>query len=80
MSTPTVRAHLYTSDPLVTFVQRVPADDEYQDYYDLPEDLVARFETAERSLVEARDAIQKHIDDNQLTEREAPFWTERETD
>lgn len=70
---PTVRAHVYTSDPLVTFVERLRPDDAYQDFYELPDDLVSWFESSESSLTQARQAIEKYIADNKLTEQPAPF-------
>jgi hypothetical protein len=70
---PTVRAHVYTSDPLTTHVERLRPDDAYQDYFDLPDDLVSWYESSQDSLIQARQAIEKYIADNQLTEQPAPF-------
>jgi hypothetical protein len=72
---PTVRARVYEADPLVTFVDRLAADDELSPYHLLPEHLVEAFETADRQLTEARTAVEKYIADNRLTEHD-PAWTE----
>lgn len=68
--TRTVRANVYESDPLVTFVQRIGADDEWSDYYELPAELVDAFDAAEKALIEARRAVEKHITENRLTKVE----------
>ncbi len=62
----TVRANVYESDPLQTYVRHI-SPDEWTDYYELPEDLVAAFETAEAQLAEARKEVEAHISVNRLS-------------
>jgi hypothetical protein len=66
----TVRANVYESDPLTTFVERIGADNEWSDYYELPEPMIAAYESAEKALTEAREAVERHIADNRLTRHE----------
>lgn len=62
----TIRANVYESDPLLTFIERV-SPESWTDYYDLPEELVVAFEAAEKQITAAREAIEEYIRVNRLT-------------
>lgn len=68
-----VRARVYESDPLVTFVDRLDPDDTFSPYHELPDHLVTVFENADRQLTAARKAIEDYIAEHQLTEHD-PSW------
>ena len=73
MIRPTVRANVYESDPLITFVERLRDDDVDTDSYELPDDLVSWFESSERSLSMARAAVEKYIVDNKVAKQDATW-------
>lgn len=68
-----VRVAVYESDPLATFVERVTAENNWHDYYEIPESLILACEAAERQLDEARAAVEKYIADNHLPKHAAEY-------
>lgn len=59
-----VRVRLFESDPLQTFVERA---DEWDDYYEIPADLLLACEVAERTRAVAVEAVAGYIRDRGLS-------------
>jgi len=57
----TARAAVYESDPLLTFVERARG---WQDYYEIPSDMLDACEAAEKARAVAIDAVVKYIRDH----------------
>lgn len=66
------RVNIYEADPLTTFIERLN-DGDYYDWWDIPDDLVDAYESAEKQLHAAREAVQAHIRDNGLVKHDAQY-------